>query len=478
VAALPVAAAWPPCVQYVPGVQYAAAGIRAHRHARQRRGRLPPRGGLTLVNKGPATTKRETATLSRAQRADRSRPPAHPSALCRGRRHLVAGRVPCGGVHRGPGADRDPRRARPVTVADGGRQGDGRELPCRKCEPCAPEPARPSGGLPDLRRHRSLRSHRWSAGRRQHDGLPITTELADRWLSHFRQAIEATVPAESDRTTIYAQVRSLAMALVSPQVAPARSARQETSGPNPVAWCGVSARSVARARDLARRGDVTGLGATLTEAPDLLLASYAAAIMQAAALAGRAETVRLLLDRGIGADHPFHLPVSVTGTAFERVIFVTPLCAARMKRRTAAGARCGRDTDRRRTLGPAPGARSATSQPWRQDRLLRLVDPGELYRKPGSKGRPGVRSRAAAPRCPRVRSRGWPRDGPALRRQGGLPADHRGTHRARRRSRRPRRARPHAARLAGTGGALGTASRGPELDRDVNSGGVRDEVRV
>jgi ankyrin repeat protein len=100
-----------------------------------------------------------------------------------------------------------------------------------------------------------------------------------------------------------------------------------------VAWCGTGARSVARARDLAHRGDVAGLNAVLTEAPDLLLASYAAAIMQAAALAGRAEIVRMLLDRGVGADHPFYLPVSATGVAFERVIFVTPLCAARMKRR-------------------------------------------------------------------------------------------------------------------------------------------------
>ena len=45
--------------------------------------------------------------------------------------------------------------------------------------------------------------------------------------------------------------------------------------------------------------------------------------------------MRLLLDDGVGADHPFYLPVSVTGVAFERVVFVTPLCAARMKRRSA-----------------------------------------------------------------------------------------------------------------------------------------------
>ena len=43
----------------------------------------------------------------------------------------------------------------------------------------------------------------------------------------------------------------------------------------------------------------------------------------------------MLLDGGVGADQPFYLPVSVTGVALERMIFVTPLCAARMKRRRA-----------------------------------------------------------------------------------------------------------------------------------------------
>jgi hemoglobin len=181
-----------------------------------------------------------------------------------------------------------------------------------------------------------------------HDGLPITTALASRWLEHFRRAVEATVAADSDRGAIFAQVRSLAMALISGQVAPARPSgrgsrpgrknvrgSESENGPRPVAWCGIGARSVARARDLAHRGDVAGLGAALAEAPDLLLPSYAAAIMQAAALAGRAEIVRMLLDSGVGADHPFYLPVGVTGRAFERVVFVTPLCAARMKRRSA-----------------------------------------------------------------------------------------------------------------------------------------------
>lgn len=165
-----------------------------------------------------------------------------------------------------------------------------------------------------------------------HAGLPITPALADQWLGHFRRAMEATVAAEADRTMIFAQVRSLAMALVSPQ---ASTARPPANGQWPVAWCGKGARIVTRSRDLTRRGDLAGLDATLAQAPDLLLPSFASAIMQSAALAGRAEIVGMLLERGVGADRPFYLPVGVTGHAFERVIFVTPLCAARMRRRQA-----------------------------------------------------------------------------------------------------------------------------------------------
>jgi hemoglobin len=195
-------------------------------------------------------------------------------------------------------------------------------------------------------RHYSERAHAGLGHR--HDGLPITPALAGRWLGHFRRAMEAAVAADSDRAMIYEQVRSLALALVTGQVAPARPAgrgkrpsgkaargSEPDSGPRQVAWCGTGARSVTRARDLARRGDAAGLDAALAQAPDLLRPTYAAAIMQTAALAGRAEIVRRLLDRGAGADHPFYLPVGVTGLAFERVVFVTPLCAARMKRRSA-----------------------------------------------------------------------------------------------------------------------------------------------
>jgi hemoglobin len=182
-----------------------------------------------------------------------------------------------------------------------------------------------------------------------HAGLPITPALAGRWLGHFRRAMAATVAAQDDRRTIFAQVHSLAMALVSRPVAPARppgrgdrlggkDGRRSGSKNDswPVAWCGKGARPVTRSRDLARRGDVAGLGAALAEAPDLLLPWFAAAIMQSAALAGRAGIVRMLLELGVGADRPFYLPVGVTGLAFERVVFVTPLCAARMRHRSAA----------------------------------------------------------------------------------------------------------------------------------------------
>jgi truncated hemoglobin YjbI/ankyrin repeat protein len=161
----------------------------------------------------------------------------------------------------------------------------------------------------------------WTDLKHSHDGKPITQALAGRWLGHFKRALEATVISDSDRRTIFEQVRLLAMTLVN---------RPE---PQDVAWCGVGARAVSLATDMARRDDVAGLSAALAQAPDLLRPTYAAAIMQAAALAGRAEILRILLDNGVGPDHPFYLPVGVTGQPFERVIYVTPLCAARFKRR-------------------------------------------------------------------------------------------------------------------------------------------------
>lgn len=192
-----------------------------------------------------------------------------------------------------------------------------------------------------------LYSEQAHAGLRQrHDDVPITSERAERWLLHFRHAIAVSVADENDRATIFAHVRSLALNLVNlPD--PAGTTEPDSGwsrddgeagahdGGAQVAWCGSDARVLTRARQLAHRGDAQGLETVLAEAPDLLRPSFAAAIMQSAALAGRADIVRMLLGLGVGADGAFYLPVNVVGLAFERVVFATPLCVARMKRRTA-----------------------------------------------------------------------------------------------------------------------------------------------
>jgi hemoglobin len=161
----------------------------------------------------------------------------------------------------------------------------------------------------------------WAGLKHRHDDVPITRELAGRWLGHFRRALAATAEPEAD--PIFGAARTLAEALVNDQADTDR-----------VAWCGIGARTVKQATTSARRGDVAALDTAVAQAPDLLRPTYVVAIMQAAALAGRTEVIRSLVDRGVRPDHPHYLPLNVAGAAFERVLFVTPLCAARLKRRT------------------------------------------------------------------------------------------------------------------------------------------------
>ena len=161
----------------------------------------------------------------------------------------------------------------------------------------------------------------------RHESVPVTRAVAGRWLWHFRQALSVTITAEDERQVILDQAHSLALALVN-RPSPATDERQQH-----VALHGLGGRIVKRATDLARRGDVAGLDAVLTEEPDLLIPAYAGAILQEAALAGRADVVRALLRHGVGADVPFRLPVAIVGRTYERVVFATPLCVARLKRR-------------------------------------------------------------------------------------------------------------------------------------------------
>jgi truncated hemoglobin YjbI/ankyrin repeat protein len=176
--------------------------------------------------------------------------------------------------------------------------------------------------------------------RHRHDGHAITDDLADRWLTHFDNALRSTIATAVDRQAISAAAHTLAHLLVSRQLAPqtvsaskSRRAARPADAPREVAWCGIAARTLNQAVTSARRGDIDDLHLVLDQAPDLALPSYAAAIMQAAALAGRTFVVQALLGRGTGPDHPFYLPVRSVGAAYEQVLYVTPLCAARLKRR-------------------------------------------------------------------------------------------------------------------------------------------------
>jgi hypothetical protein len=83
-------------------------------------------------------------------------------------------------------------------------------------------------------------------------------------------------------------------------------------------------------------------------------------------LAGRAEAVQLLLERGVDADAPHCLPVGLSGRSFEQAIFVTPLCAARLMHRATVEqilVRAGAQDDvfTASLLGDLPSLRGACS---------------------------------------------------------------------------------------------------------------------
>jgi truncated hemoglobin YjbI/ankyrin repeat protein len=170
---------------------------------------------------------------------------------------------------------------------------------------------------------------------RRHDGLPITRALAGRWLGHFRHALGVAVEDADAREAVFRHAEALAFAFVNDQaVAPNhRGVKRLDVNQKAVAWCGVDARTLTHAAELAHRGEVRGLAAALKEAPDLLRPTYAARILQAAVLANRLDVVTLLVEHGVDPNKPHCLDVRASGLAFERVLFVTPLCAARWKRR-------------------------------------------------------------------------------------------------------------------------------------------------
>jgi truncated hemoglobin YjbI/ankyrin repeat protein len=176
---------------------------------------------------------------------------------------------------------------------------------------------------------------------RRHDALPITRALAGRWLGHFRHALGVALEDADAREAVFRHAEALAFALVNDQaVAPNhRGMKRLDANQKAVAWCGVDARTLTRAAEHAHRGDVRGLAAALKEAPDLLRPGYGAKLLQAAVLSNRLDVVTLLVERGVDPNKPHCLDVRASGLAFERVLFVTPLCAARYKRRSKVESR-------------------------------------------------------------------------------------------------------------------------------------------
>ncbi len=166
----------------------------------------------------------------------------------------------------------------------------------------------------------------WGALYRHHEDLPITPEVAERWLDHFRDALRDAVPSDSAAASTFQRARAVAELLVNSDDEPASKHRSQQ-----VASCGVGARTVKQALQLARRGKVDDLATLVDEIPDLVARPpFAAQLIQCGACSGRIGVVAWLVDHGVDVNLPSPLNVSLVGGALELVCFATPLCAARM----------------------------------------------------------------------------------------------------------------------------------------------------
>jgi truncated hemoglobin YjbI/ankyrin repeat protein len=152
----------------------------------------------------------------------------------------------------------------------------------------------------------------------RHDLLPITPALAERWLEHFRGALDTAVPDVDAHRAIADKVHVLAMALVNEGREPSALRAR------PHGTC-LRYKPAIESITLARRGDAATLRQLVKHAPDVLAsAPHAAHLLQLAVLGGRQTAVEFLLDAGVDVNKP---------SPIEPLILVTPLCAARMKRR-------------------------------------------------------------------------------------------------------------------------------------------------
>jgi len=154
----------------------------------------------------------------------------------------------------------------------------------------------------------------------RHELLPITRALAETWLGHFCDALDTAVPDVEARRAIRDKVRALAMALVNEGQKPSALRAR------PHGIC-LRYKPAIESIALARRGDVAAMRQLVKHAPDVLVsAPHAAHLLQLAVLGGRQSVAEFLLDAGVDVNKP---------SPIAPLILVTPLCAARMKRRGA-----------------------------------------------------------------------------------------------------------------------------------------------
>jgi truncated hemoglobin YjbI/ankyrin repeat protein len=152
----------------------------------------------------------------------------------------------------------------------------------------------------------------------RHDLLPITRVLAGKWLAHFGDALNVAVADVDVRRLIYEKVWALGLALVN-EDEPHTALRARSHG-----TC-LRYKPAVASIDLVRRGNAAALRALLARAPDVLASTpHTANLLRLAVLAGHLPVVGLLLDNGVDVNKP---------SPIETLIMVTPLCAARLKRR-------------------------------------------------------------------------------------------------------------------------------------------------
>jgi len=180
----------------------------------------------------------------------------------------------------------------------------------------------------------------WGALYQHHEDLPITQAVAERWLDLLAGALDDVVPARDDAARILERARAMALALVNSDEEPGgRTPATSKHRSQRIASCGVGARTAKQAMLLAHRGNVDQLATLVVEVPDLVeRGPFAARLLQSATLAGKLEVVEWILDNGVDANTPWPLHVSMAGGALELVLFVTPLCAARMTGRSEISA--------------------------------------------------------------------------------------------------------------------------------------------